>query len=213
MTLLSHLREINKVRKVKRRNKLVCEVRRDTNVRLPRVLPVNFATNLIFLVSKLNAGTSTRPRFFFTVLLLYRALQASTWFIAKARGSKHALRGPWAIHARRDNKPRLAKPLASKNPSNALPHPTMFLVKETHSIHATETVMIDIPLYYKRGIQTGGGEVIPYKRLIGMCRWMGSHFHDWSDFYGVEFSIELLEWGRTFSDFGVRQFFIFTVSN
>ena len=46
-----------------------------------------------------------------------------------------------------------------------------------------------------------------------MCRWMGSHFHDWSGFYGVEFSIELLEWGRTFSDFGVRQFFIFTVSN
>ena len=45
-----------------------------------------------------------------------------------------------------------------------------------------------------------------------MCRWMGSHFHDWCDFYGVEFSIELLEWGRTFSDFGVRQFFIFTVS-
>ena len=45
-----------------------------------------------------------------------------------------------------------------------------------------------------------------------MCRWMGSHFHDWCDFYGVEFSIELLEWGRTFSDFGVRRFFIFTVS-
>ena len=34
-----------------------------------------------------------------------------------------------------------------------------------------------------------------------MCRWMGSHFHDWIDYNGVEFSIELLEWGRTFSDF------------
>ena len=33
-----------------------------------------------------------------------------------------------------------------------------------------------------------------------MCRWMGSHFHDWIDFNGVTFSIELLEWGRTFSD-------------
>ena len=31
---------------------------------------------------------------------------------------------------------------------------------------------------------------------------MGSHFHDWIDFYGVAFSIELLEWGHTFSDFG-----------
>ena len=46
-----------------------------------------------------------------------------------------------------------------------------------------------------------------------MCRWMGSHFHDWIDYTGVAFSIELLEWSRTFSDFGgVRQFFIFTVS-
>jgi len=47
------------------------------------------------------------------------------------------------------------------------------------------------------------GRVLPYKRLMGMCRWMGSHFHDWSDYNGVAFSIEftLLEWGRTFSDF------------
>ena len=45
-----------------------------------------------------------------------------------------------------------------------------------------------------------------------MCRWMGSHFHDWIDDNGVAFSIELLEWGRTFSDFGIRQSFIYTVS-
>ena len=35
-----------------------------------------------------------------------------------------------------------------------------------------------------------GGGVLPYKRLIGMCRWMGSHFHDWIDYNGVAFSIE-----------------------
>ena len=47
---------------------------------------------------------------------------------------------------------------------------------------------------------------------MGMCRWMRFHFHDWIDYDGFAFSIELLEWGRTFSDFrGVRQFFIFTV--
>ena len=46
----------------------------------------------------------------------------------------------------------------------------------------------------------GGGGVLPDKRLMGMCRWMGSHFHDWIDYNGVAFSIELLEWGRTFSD-------------
>ena len=46
-----------------------------------------------------------------------------------------------------------------------------------------------------------GGGVLPYKRLMGMCRWVGSHFHDWIDYNGVAFSIELIEWGRTFADF------------
>ena len=45
------------------------------------------------------------------------------------------------------------------------------------------------------------GRVLPYKRLMGLCRWMGSHFHDWINYKGVAFSIELLEWSRTFSDF------------
>ena len=35
--------------------------------------------------------------------------------------------------------------------------------------------------------------------LIGMCRLMGSHFHDWFDYNGVPFSI--LECGRTFPGF------------
>ena len=52
--------------------------------------------------------------------------------------------------------------------------------------------------------QTGGG-VLPYKRLIGMCRWMGSHFHDSIDYNGVAFSIDLLEWGGTFRIFGVSR--------
>ena len=47
----------------------------------------------------------------------------------------------------------------------------------------------------------GGGGLLPYKRLMGMCRWMGSHFHNWIDYNGVAFSIQLLEWGRTFWDF------------
>ena len=46
-----------------------------------------------------------------------------------------------------------------------------------------------------------GGGILPYKRLIEKCRWTGSHFHDWSDYNGVAFSIDLLEWGRTFLDF------------
>ena len=45
------------------------------------------------------------------------------------------------------------------------------------------------------------GGRLPYKKLMGMCCWMGSRFHDWIDYNGVAFSIELLEWGHTFSDF------------
>ena len=45
------------------------------------------------------------------------------------------------------------------------------------------------------------GGVLPSKRLLGMCRWMGSHFHNWIDYNGVKFLVELLEWGRTFLGF------------
>ena len=51
----------------------------------------------------------------------------------------------------------------------------------------------------------GGGGALPYNGLMGMFRLMGSHFHDWIDYNGVAFSIELLEWGRTFSDFGGKR--------
>ena len=50
--------------------------------------------------------------------------------------------------------------------------------------------------------RAGGGGVLPHKRLMGMCRWMGWHFHDWIDYNGVAHDLI----------FGVRQFFIFTVS-
>ena len=43
-----------------------------------------------------------------------------------------------------------------------------------------------------------GGVLLPYKRLMGMCHWMGSHFHD----NGVAVSRELLEWVAYFRIFG-----------
>ena len=43
--------------------------------------------------------------------------------------------------------------------------------------------------------------VLPSKRLLGMCRSMGSHFRNWVDYNGVTFLVELLEWGRTFLGF------------
>ena len=27
----------------------------------------------------------------------------------------------------------------------------------------------------------GGGAALPINGLMGMCRWMGSHFHYWTD--------------------------------
>ena len=41
----------------------------------------------------------------------------------------------------------------------------------------------------------GGGGALPSNRLMGMCRWMGSHFHDCIDYNGVAFSTELLGMG------------------
>ena len=46
-----------------------------------------------------------------------------------------------------------------------------------------------------------GGGVLPSKRLMGMCRWMGSHFHNWIDYNGVTFLLELLEGDHTISGF------------
>ena len=65
---------------------------------------------------------------------------------------------------------------------------------------------------FSRGYKSFPGEVLPYKRLMGMRCWMGSHFHLWIDYNGVAFSIKLLEWGRTFSDFGGKFLHISTVS-
>ena len=62
-------------------------------------------------------------------------------------------------------------------------------------------VRVRVPLRPEFSLATAeipGGGVLPYKRLMGMCRWMGSHFHDWIDYNGVTFLVELLEWGRTF---------------
>ena len=57
-----------------------------------------------------------------------------------------------------------------------------------------------------------GGGVLPYKRLMGMCCWMGSHFHNWIDYNEVAFSIELLKESHIFGFLGVRQFFIIIYS-
>ena len=39
----------------------------------------------------------------------------------------------------------------------------------------------------------GGRGICPSNRLMGMCRWMGLHFHHWIDYNGAAFLLELLE--------------------
>ena len=58
---------------------------------------------------------------------------------------------------------------------------------------------------FSQGYKSFPGEVLPYKRLMGMHRRMGSHFHVWIDYIGVAFSMELLECGSTFSDFWCKK--------
>ena len=37
-------------------------------------------------------------------------------------------------------------------------------------------------------VQDPGGGALPNNGLLGMCGWMGSHFHDWTDYNGVGLS-------------------------
>ena len=53
-----------------------------------------------------------------------------------------------------------------------------------------------------REYRGGGGLSSSSYRLMGIYRWMGSHFYSLIDYYGVAVSTELLEWDRTFSGFG-----------
>ena len=46
------------------------------------------------------------------------------------------------------------------------------------------------------------GGVLPSNTLMGMRRWMMSHFHDSIDYNGVAISLALLECDCTFSGFG-----------
>ena len=53
----------------------------------------------------------------------------------------------------------------------------------------------------ERSVSVLARGVLPSKRLMGVCRWMGSHFHNWVDSNRVTYLVELLEWDRTFSGF------------
>ena len=57
-----------------------------------------------------------------------------------------------------------------------------------------------------------GAGVLPYKRLMGMCRWMGRIFTTGLTIMGSHFQRVTRMGSHIFCSFGVRRFFIFTVS-
>ena len=80
------------------------------------------------------------------------------------------------------------------------PESVAYVVRESPGV-LTGRTEISLPDKVMAQSRFGRGWVLPYKRLKGMCHWMGLHFHDRTDYDGVTFSIELLQWGHTFSDF------------
>ena len=46
-------------------------------------------------------------------------------------------------------------------------------------------IVVRIPYTFRKQWPFQG--ILPGSRLMDMCRWLGSHFHDWSDYYGVAF--------------------------
>ena len=89
---------------------------------------------------------------------------------------------------------RVTKILSYQNPSVGF----HLQVKHKH-LPLRDVKLLSRDSIYKAG--GGGGGLLSYKRLLGICRLTGSQFHDWSDYNGVTFSKELLELGRKFLDF------------
>ena len=51
-----------------------------------------------------------------------------------------------------------------------------------------------------------GGGVLPSKRLVGMCRWMGSHLYNWTDYNGAPFFGRVTKMGsHIFGISGIRK--------
>ena len=80
-----------------------------------------------------------------------------------------------------------------KSNLHILTSPVMVFLSQVHKVHDQ---VVQSLIRVNPGFPGGG--VLPSKRLLGVCRWMGSHFHNWTDYNGVTFLVELLEWGRKF---------------
>ena len=88
----------------------------------------------------------------------------------------------------------------------------MFVLKCLFVMFVTAVCFLFLRLFcrlrFKNMPISPGGGGLPYKRLLGMCRWMGSHFHDWTDYNGVAFFVELLEGIAHFRDFWYKKILV-----
>ena len=71
-------------------------------------------------------------------------------------------------------------------------------------MHVQQTKSIKLKSEWKQKKQVHlymyrAGGVLPRKRLLGMCCWMGQHFHNWTIWGYI--LVESLELGHTFSGF------------
>ena len=66
---------------------------------------------------------------------------------------------------------------------------------------------LTIPSKLQTELGGGGGELLPYKSLMGMWRWMGSQFHNWIDYNEVAhvFNIVTRMGSHIFAFLGVRR--------
>lgn len=82
-----------------------------------------------------------------------------------------------------------------------------FFRKKKHSPHHFEVGVTKKLLEGEQRTQWDRGGLLPINRLISMCHWMGSNFHDWIDYNGVVFSIEITRMGSLiFWSLGVGKF-------
>ena len=75
----------------------------------------------------------------------------------------------------------------------------IIFIRKTFQIQNARQQMLPYPPYPSKPSRGG---VLPSIRLTALCCWMESHFHGWIDNNGVAFSLELLQWDRTFSGSG-----------
>ena len=86
-----------------------------------------------------------------------------------------------------------ARDYSGRKPKHYIKDRTSLWIQSKLTHMTSDRPSYHLPHRSSRGVETESalppGWVLPSNRLMGMCRWMGSHFHDWIYYNGVAFSI------------------------